>query len=67
MIAETGGGILHRPHDPTDIANKLVDLLRESEKAIKLGIAGQNAVRDRYHAAVMAEKTRELYLGLTRR
>ena len=29
MIADTGGGLLCRPHDPADLAEKLAELLRD--------------------------------------
>jgi glycosyltransferase involved in cell wall biosynthesis len=61
MIADTGGGLLCRPHDAADLAEKLAELLRDPHQATQLGLAGQAAVRDRYHARRMAERTRELY------
>ncbi|MEX2309218.1 MAG: glycosyltransferase family 4 protein [Pirellulales bacterium] len=64
MIADTGGGLLHRPHDPADLAEKLGELLREPARAKQLGLAGQQAVRSRYHAAAMAQRTLELYRKL---
>jgi glycosyltransferase involved in cell wall biosynthesis len=65
MIAETGGGLLCRPHDPADLAEKIAELLSDTSRAAELGRAGQRAVHDRYHAAVMARKTLELYQQLT--
>jgi glycosyltransferase involved in cell wall biosynthesis len=67
MIADTGGGLLHGPLDPADLAEKLAVLLIDSESASGLGIAGQRSVHQRYHAAAMAHKTLELYRHLTRR
>jgi glycosyltransferase involved in cell wall biosynthesis len=64
MIADTGGGLLHRPHDPIDLAEKLADLLRDPQRAAQLGLSGQQAVRDRYHAAAMARQTLDLYRQL---
>jgi glycosyltransferase involved in cell wall biosynthesis len=61
MVAETGGGVLHRPHDPADLASKLDELLRDPVRATQLGLAGQRAVQDRYHATAMARQTRDLY------
>ena len=55
MIADTGGGLLHRPHDPADLADKLAELLRDPVRR-QLGLAGQQAIHDRYHAAAMARK-----------
>ena len=67
MIADTGGGLLCRPHDPADLAEKLAQLLRDSVHAAELGLRGQRAIMDRYHARRMAELTRDLYRGLVDR
>jgi glycosyltransferase involved in cell wall biosynthesis len=64
MIADTGGGLLCRPHDPADLAEKMAQLLRDPIQATELGLAGQRAIHDRYHARRMAEQTRELYRQL---
>ncbi len=64
MIADCGGGLLHRPHDPADLADKLAELLGDPVRAAQLGLAGQQAVHDRYHAAAMARQTLELYRRL---
>jgi len=64
LVADTGGGLLCRPHDPTDLAAKLAELLGDAEKADRLGKAGQLAVRDRYHAEAMAQRTLGLYQDL---
>jgi glycosyltransferase involved in cell wall biosynthesis len=64
MVADTGGGLLCRPHDPVDLAEKLGQLLRDPLLATQLGITGQQAVHDRYHAAAMARQTADLYRQL---
>jgi glycosyltransferase involved in cell wall biosynthesis len=61
MIAETGGGLLHRPHDPVDLEEKIAELLRDPTRASELGLAGQQVVNDRYHAPRMARQTIDLY------
>ena len=61
MIADTGGGLLHQPHDPADLADKLVELLGDPVRAEQLGLAGQRAIHERYHAAAMARQTLDLY------
>jgi glycosyltransferase involved in cell wall biosynthesis len=65
MIADTGGGLLFRPHDSIDLADKLAELLHDPMRAAQLGRAGQYAVEDRYHARRMAEQTLDLYRRLT--
>lgn len=64
MVADTGGGLLCRPHDTNDLADKLAELLRDPIRATQLGLAGQQAVEDRYHAEAMARQTIELYQRL---
>jgi glycosyltransferase involved in cell wall biosynthesis len=64
MIADTNGGLLHRPHSAADLAEKLAQLLNDPPRSLQHGRAGQNAVRDRYHAAEMARKTLDLYRQL---
>lgn len=64
MIADTRGGLLHRPHDPADLAEKLADLLRAPARAAQFGRAGQQAIHDRYHAPAMAIRTLDLYRQL---
>jgi glycosyltransferase involved in cell wall biosynthesis len=61
LIADTGGGVLHKPLDAADLANTLADLLNDPERGEQLGGAGQHAVRERYHAQAMAKSTLELY------
>ncbi len=67
MIADTGGGILHRPPDVTDLAEKLAQLLLDADRARQLGLAGHAAIRDRYHAEAMARETLNLYQRLTQK
>jgi glycosyltransferase involved in cell wall biosynthesis len=64
LVADTGGGLLCRPHDSTDLADKLAELLSDSPRAAQLGLAGQKAIQDRYHAAAMSRHTRDLYSRL---
>jgi glycosyltransferase involved in cell wall biosynthesis len=64
MIADTGGGILHRPHDPADLAERIAELLRDPVRATQLGLNGQRAIHDRYHAAEMARQTVALYRSI---
>jgi len=61
LIADTGGGLLHRPHDAADLAERLAELLRDPLRAKQFGIAGQAAIHNRYHAAAMARQTVDLY------
>jgi glycosyltransferase involved in cell wall biosynthesis len=67
MIADTGGGLLHRPHDSADLAGRLAELLRDGARAQQLGLAGQQAVHERYDAATMARNTLDLYRRMVTR
>lgn len=61
LIADTGGGLLHRPHDPADLAEKIAELLRDPARAAEFGRGGQSAIHERYHADAMAQQTLALY------
>lgn len=65
MIADTGGGLLHSPHNTADLATKLAQLLLDPEEARRHGAAGHAAIRHRYHSAEMARNTLDLYSRLT--
>jgi glycosyltransferase involved in cell wall biosynthesis len=64
LIADTGGGLLHEPRDAADLAAKLAKLLLNPRQAREHGLAGQQAIHARYHAAQMAQKTLDLYRRL---
>lgn len=64
MIADAGGGLLHRPLDADDLAGQLQEILHHPGQAAELGRRGQEAVQDRYHAAAMASRTLDLYASL---
>ena len=67
LIADTGGGVLHAPDDPAELAAALKPLLLDRQAAAEMGLRGQQAVRDRYNAPVMAARTMELYESLLHR
>jgi glycosyltransferase involved in cell wall biosynthesis len=64
LVADTSGGLLCRPLDSADLAAKVGQLLRDPVRAAQLGLAGQRAIEDRYHARRMAEQTVQLYRQL---
>jgi len=64
LIEDTQGGLLCEPLHATDLAAKLVLLLQDAEQARRLGLAGQQAIRDRYQARAMAQRTQALYQQL---
>jgi glycosyltransferase involved in cell wall biosynthesis len=61
LIEATGGGVLVRPEDPADLARALRELLENPEQRAELGRRGFAAVRERFHAAAMAENTLRVY------
>lgn len=64
MVAQSGGGLLHEPGDPAALAARLKQILLEPALATELGRKGQQAVREKFEAVRMAERTRDLYRGL---
>lgn len=62
LIEDTGGGLLHAPGDPADLAGAIRRFIVEPALIDQYGLRGQQAVRQRYTAAQMAQRTRELYL-----
>ncbi len=61
LIDRSGGGVLHDPDRPADLAEKLKQLMQDPQQATAMGLRGQQVVERDYHAAGMAEKTLELY------
>ncbi len=57
LIERTGGGLLHNPNDPIDLANHLRRLLEDSALRRELGRNGQAAVQERFTATAMAQNT----------
>ncbi len=64
IIDDTGGGLLCQPNDPDSLAQALKQLLTDPRQARQLGSAGHAAVRTRYSAEVMVERTTALYREL---
>ncbi|MBL9093189.1 MAG: glycosyltransferase family 4 protein [Planctomycetaceae bacterium] len=64
IIADTGGGILHEPENPRDLADKLAELIRDRSRLRELGKRGHAAIHDRYDDRRMARRTIELYRSL---
>ncbi|WP_428303566.1 glycosyltransferase family 4 protein [Lacipirellula sp.] len=64
ILADTGGGVLHEPLSPDDLAAKLAAMLADSQAAAGFGERGRQAIVDRYQAPTMARRTLELYRRL---
>lgn len=61
VMAKTGGGMLFEPNDMESLADKVLDLYRDPDRAAELGRSGAAGVRRHYTAARMAEASIELY------
>jgi len=55
LVGDTGGGVLCRPLDSTDLAAKLAGLMDAPGEVERLGRAGHEAVRSRYSDTIMAQ------------
>ena len=61
MIDTTGGGVLVEPGNPRALAEALLAMLLDREKAQQTGVKGAAAVREYYTARRMAENTIKTY------
>jgi glycosyltransferase involved in cell wall biosynthesis len=60
VLEETGGGLLHRPGDPQHLAERLHELLTNSELRQRLAQSGRQAVLAKRNAQAMAQRTLEV-------
>ena len=56
ILAATGGGILCAPENPAALAAGLDELLRDPARAQQLGVAGRQAVAEKFSVAAMSQK-----------
>jgi glycosyltransferase involved in cell wall biosynthesis len=61
LIEATGGGVLVEPDDPAALARALRELLEQPQRRAELAARGFEAIRQRFHAAIMARGTLEVY------
>ena len=64
LVRATGGGLLHRPEDPADLADKLASLLRDEARRQEFARQGRAAVFDHFSAERMANETLQVYRRL---
>jgi glycosyltransferase involved in cell wall biosynthesis len=64
-IHATQGGLLHRPHDTADLADKLACLLRDAELRKRLGCQGRQGVFETFSSERMASATLDVLRTLT--
>ena len=56
-----GGGLLHEPESPADLAAKLYQMMTDRETADRCALGGQEMVRKRFNDATMARAIAEAY------
>ncbi|WKZ47571.1 MAG: glycosyltransferase family 4 protein [Anaerolineales bacterium] len=56
-VNATEGGILHRPHDSADLAEKLAILLRDAKLRKQLGQQGRQGIFEKFSSEKMASAT----------
>jgi glycosyltransferase involved in cell wall biosynthesis len=61
LVHDTGGGLLFTPGDPAALAQAIRQLIEDPGARADYGRRGQEAVRHRYHARLMAQRTVALY------
>ena len=61
MLRRTGGGILVEPDDPASLAQGILTLWNDRERAADLGRRGAQGVREHYSVAQMAGRVLEVY------
>ena len=63
-VNATQGGLLHRPHDSADLAEKLAFLLRNADLRQRMGQRAQQAAWEKFSAERMAAATLEVFKQL---
>jgi glycosyltransferase involved in cell wall biosynthesis len=63
-VNATQGGLLHRPHDSTDLAEKLATLLRDANLRNQMGQQARKAAREKFSSERMAAATLEVFQQL---
>jgi glycosyltransferase involved in cell wall biosynthesis len=63
-INATQGGLLHRPNDSIDLAEKLAILLRDEDLRRRLGKQGRQAIFEKFSSEQMASATLDVFRTL---
>jgi glycosyltransferase involved in cell wall biosynthesis len=65
VLRKTGGGIMVEPDNPESLADGLLSLWNDRERAAELGRQGAQGVREHYSVARMAHHVLEVYRSFT--
>jgi glycosyltransferase involved in cell wall biosynthesis len=65
VMEDTQGGLLHRPEDPFDLAQRLHELLTDHQRRSQLANAGRHSVLSRRNAQHMASQTARVLAEIT--
>ena len=64
-VGATQGGLLHRPHDSADLAEKLAALLRDADLRRQLGRQGRQGIFEKFSSEQMAASTLDVLRKLS--
>ena len=64
MVTDGVTGYLVPPADSQSMANAIIDLLENPDKAMAMGSAGRDVVKERFTVETMVKKYEELYFSL---
>jgi len=65
-VNATQGGLLHRPNDSVDLAEKLATLLRDTNLRKRLGQQGRQGIFEKFSSECMASSTLDVMRQLTK-
>ena len=66
-VNATQGGLLHRPNDSADLAEKLATLLRDADLRKRLGQQGRQGIFEQFSSECMAASTLDVMRQLTKK
>jgi glycosyltransferase involved in cell wall biosynthesis len=66
VIAEGADGLLARPNDAPDVAERILELLRDPERRTRMGQAGRSKTLARFTWERVVNQMEQVYLGLAR-
>jgi len=67
IVRDGVGGVLVPPKDPESLAQAVLALMKEPEKALKMGLAGRARVEREFGLQAMVERYEQVYLDLLER